>query len=132
MVARSKKGGTRGRDDFPEPIKRALADRVGLFCSRPDCMQPTKGPHTEESKARNIGKACHIHAAAKGGPRFDKDQTPEQRRAASNGIWLCSNHAAEVDVDEVRFPADLLKRWKAEAERAADLRMELSSFRGVG
>ncbi|MDQ2645259.1 MAG: hypothetical protein M3020_15690 [Myxococcota bacterium] len=86
-------------------------------------MQPTKGPHTEENKARSIGKACHIHAAAKGGPRFDETQTPEQRRDAANGIWLCSNHAAEVDVDEVRFPAELLKSWKAQAERAADLRM---------
>ncbi len=78
---------------------------------------------SEENKARSIGKACHIHAAAKGGPRFDETQTPEQRRDAANGIWLCSNHAAEVDVDEVRFPAELLKSWKAQAERAADLRM---------
>ncbi|MDQ2644040.1 MAG: hypothetical protein M3020_09510, partial [Myxococcota bacterium] len=42
---------------------------------------------SEENKARSIGKACHIHAAAKGGPRFDETQTPEQRRDAANGIW---------------------------------------------
>jgi hypothetical protein len=123
-VAKSKLPGGSNRDDFPERVKRALADRVGLLCSNPECMKPTKGPHTEDNKVRNIGKACHIHAAAKGGPRFDENQTPEERRAAANGIWLCSNHAAEVDVDEARFPADLLKRWKAEAENAAAVRMQ--------
>jgi hypothetical protein len=71
-----------------------------------------------------LGKACHIHAAAKGGPRFNQHQTPEQRANAANGIWLCSMHADEVDVDDARFPAELLKQWKTEAERAADLALQ--------
>lgn len=120
-MARPKRRGS-ARDDFSEKVKRVIADRVGGFCSRPGCMRPTKGPHSDDSKVTNIGKASHIHAAAKGGPRHDENQTAAQRKDATNGIWLCSDHAAEVDVDEKRFPADTLKEWKAQAEQAADVR----------
>jgi hypothetical protein len=121
-MAQRKRSGRGARDDFAEKVKRVIADRVGGFCSRPDCMRPTKGPHSDDSKVTNIGKASHIHAAAKGGPRYDENQTAEQRKDATNGIWLCSDHAAEVDVDEKRFPADQLKEWKSAAEQAADVR----------
>ena len=33
-----------GRDEFPEPVKRELAKRVGTLCSNPACCTPTYGP----------------------------------------------------------------------------------------
>jgi hypothetical protein len=42
--------------------------------------------------------------------------TDEQRAEASNGIWLCSDHATLIDSDEARFPVDLLERWKRHHE----------------
>lgn len=67
----------------------------------------------------NIGVAAHITAAASGGPRFDASLAAEERRSAVNGIWLCQNHAKEVDDDVVRFPAELLRAWKRHAEEDA-------------
>lgn len=108
------------RDEFKLNIRRDLCDRVGGMCSRPDCRVLTKGPRASSSKAKNIGRASHIHAASPGGPRYDGEQTPEQRSSFENGIWLCANHAAEVDDDEMRFPAEELRRWKRETEDLAE------------
>ena len=104
------------RDDFPLSVRRELCDRVGGMCSRPDCRVLTKGPRASSTKAKNIGRASHIHAASPGGPRFNADQTREERRAFENGIWLCANHAAEVDEDEDNFKPETLQHWKQETE----------------
>ena len=109
------------RDDFPKQVIRNLQDRVGSRCSRPDCRVPTTGPRMKDEGVSRIGKAAHITAAAKLGPRFDKNLTREARRSFANGIWLCSIHADEVDSDEARFPVPLLRDWKAQAESAATL-----------
>ena len=108
------------RDEFSETVKRDLCDRVQGLCSKPDCRAPTKGPRADSSKAKSIGRACHIHAAAEGGPRYKPEQSSDERASFDNGIWLCANHAAEVDADDSRFTADELRRWKREAEAYAD------------
>src|SRR5437773_5792072 len=107
------------RDDFSKEVRRILADRVNGLCSNPRCKRPTKGPHTDDDKAARIGKASHIHAASPGGPRYDPRQAQDERRSAKNGIWLCSNCATGVDVDEERFPASLLRTWREQAEQEA-------------
>jgi hypothetical protein len=107
------------RDDFPQSVRGALADSVGGLCSRPDCRIFTKGPRTARLGAVSIGRAAHIHAASPGGPRYDPQQKPEERKSFANGVWLCANHAAEIDADDARFSAELLRTWKAEAETYA-------------
>ena len=108
------------RDDFSEVVKRTIANRVGNHCSNPDCRALTSGPHSDASKALNVGVACHMTAAAPGGPRYDASLTPEQRASPDNAIWLCQPHGKLIDNDAGRYPIDLLKRWKAEAEARAD------------
>jgi hypothetical protein len=125
-------GTSNRRDDFLDGVKRALCDRVGALCSRPDCRAFTKGPKADTTKAKSIGKAAHIRAAAAGGPRYDPEQTPEQRRAYENGIWLCANHADEIDADPSRFSAELLLRWRQEAEDFADSLVGKSSAAVTG
>lgn len=110
---------TEQRHNFTQETIRKLCDRVGSICSNPDCRAPTKGPHSEDEKAINVGMACHIHAAASGGPRYDSAQTEEDRRSIHNGIWLCRTCGTLIDTDEARFPAPLLRAWRAEAELAA-------------
>ncbi len=107
------------RDDFGEPVKRALAARVGNLCSNPDCRALTSGPHEDATKAVNLGVAAHITAAAPGGPRYDACLTPEQRSSIENAIWLCQTCAHLIDSDPVCFPVALLREWKAQAEDAA-------------
>jgi hypothetical protein len=107
------------RDDFPEEVKRIVAARVGNQCSNPDCRALTSGPQIDPTKALNVGVAAHITAAAPGGPRYDPSLTPEERRHPDNAIWLCQNCAKLVDNDPARFTVDLLRKWKAEAEKGA-------------
>ena len=115
------------RDDFPDKTKRDLSDRVQGYCSNPTCSVQTKGPHSDDEKVDNLGTASHIHAAAPGGPRYDPAQTPEGRKSHGNGIWLCRTCGTLIDTDEVRFPADLLRKWKREAEARARMRLEAHS-----
>ncbi|MBI4218703.1 MAG: hypothetical protein HY682_01070 [Chloroflexi bacterium] len=107
------------RDDFADPVKRAVAARVANRCSRPECRATTSGPQVDSDKAISLGVAAHISAAAAGGPRFDPALQPEERSSADNAIWLCQNCAKLVDNDEARFPRDLLREWKSNAEAEA-------------
>jgi|SRR5437588_6771585 len=110
-------------DEFSEPVKRALASRVGNLCSSPECRALTSGPQEDPAKALNIGVAAHITAASPGGPRYDPELLPEERSSPSNGIWLCQNCAKLIDNDEVRFTVEILRRWKAAAEAEAKNRI---------
>src|SRR6516225_4310515 len=95
-------------DDFAEPVKRALASRVGNLCSNPDCRALTSGPQEDPSKAVNVGVAAHITAASPGGPRYDPGLVPEERSSPENGIWLCQTCAKLIDNDPFRFTTELL------------------------
>src|SRR5947207_14387805 len=104
------------RDDFPPAVKRVLADRVGHRCSHPECRGLTTGPHTRGDKKVSVGIAAHITAASPGGARYDPSLTPQERRSAENGIWMCQNDGTLVDRDEQRFPVGLLLNWKMIAQ----------------
>lgn len=103
--------------DFLKPTIDTLAKRAGLICSKPDCKAITGGPHSDPSKARNIGEAAHIYGARPGSARYNPDLTDEQRSNISNGIWLCRTHAREIDGDEHKYPVELLHQWKQEHEQ---------------
>jgi hypothetical protein len=117
-------------DDFSEPVKRALASRVGNLCSSPECRALTSGPQEDPAKALNIGVAAHITAASAGGPRYDPELLPEERSGPSNGIWLCQNHGKMVDNDPARFTVELLREWKATAEADAKSRIGKTAATG--
>jgi len=104
------------RDDFSQKVKDILCERVGGKCSNPACRHETKGPHSNPQKRVSIGQAAHITAASKGGPRYNPNMTPEQRRDIENGIWLCDSCAKMIDSDENQYPVELLKMWKSMAE----------------
>ncbi len=74
--------------------------------------------------------AAHITAASPGGPRYDPSLSPDQRAQPENGVWLCQTCAKLVDNDQQRFPRELLRRWKVDAEYAASNRVGKSSAQG--
>ncbi len=92
---------------------------MGYLCSRPECRALTSGPQLIEEKAVNVGVASHIAGAASLGPRYDPAMTSAQRKAISNGIWLCQNCAKIIDNDERRYPVEMLRKWKKQAEQHA-------------
>ncbi|MBC7699348.1 hypothetical protein [Aquabacterium sp.] len=71
----------------------------------------------------NVGVAAHIHAAAPGGARYLKEMTPEQRKDLANGVWLCNICSRDVDNDAKRYPAELLRDWRQQAEERARSRL---------
>jgi hypothetical protein len=119
-------------DDFSNAVKKVLAARVGYLCSNPECRVPTSGPQNDPGKTVNLGVASHITAASPGGPRYDPQLTPEERSAASNGIWSCQNCAKLIDNDVQRFPIDFLKDWKQRAESEATERLGKISASLIG
>ncbi|MBD8184794.1 hypothetical protein IFU20_01255 [Pseudomonas viridiflava] len=104
------------RDDFLDSTKRTLARRAAHFCSNPSCLKLTIGPSSSPSDELKTGHAAHIHAASKLGPRYKESQTPEERKAIENGIWLCRECGVMVDNDHSGHSPDELRRWKANHE----------------
>src|ERR1700721_559787 len=110
------------RDDFPQSVKDALADRAGNCCSFPGCDASTSGPSSESPTAvANTGTAAHISGAApgKGSRRYDPSLTPEQRKSIENGIWCCRSHGTLIDTDELTYTIPMLKQWRAIREQTA-------------
>lgn len=105
------------RDDFSKSTKDNLAKRAGCACSNPRCKVQTFFAKQGDDGAVNKGKAAHISAAAPGGPRYNHQLTPEQRKHQSNGIWLCGGCADQIDADEKCFTTEMLQAWKSEAEK---------------
>lgn len=107
------------RDEFPKQIADALAKRAAFICSNPECRTLTLAPSEDNaSKFLYIGKAAHISAASEGGPRYNSQMTPAERKSVSNGIFLCSNCADMIDKNKGRdFPEATLHRWKDDHEK---------------
>lgn len=113
--------GTNVRDDFSPSVKQMLAERVNFHCSV--CDAPTLGPKTGTTDKRfSVGKAAHIKAAAKNGPRYDKNQTPTERKAIENGVWACATCADIIDRDADAYSVADLLRIKRDAEWVANIR----------
>lgn len=104
------------RDEFSPATKRTLAIRAAHFCSNPDCLKLTAGPHSDENKSLSTGHAAHIHAAAQNGPRYDPHQTSAERRSIANGLWLCRVCGDIVDKDAAPHSPDILRQWKRNHE----------------
>jgi hypothetical protein len=107
----------KNRDEFTEKTKLQIAKRAGWLCSYPPCRHPTVGATSDGENEINIGTAAHITAAAPRGPRHDPNMTREERRSAKNGIWMCRDHGTAVDSHDPQFTIELLREWKAEAEK---------------
>lgn len=106
------------RDEFTAATKILLAKQAGHHCSNPSCRRLTSAASTDGKTTINIGEASHITAAAPGGPRYDANLTPEERRSPENGLWLCKDHAKAIDSKDSFFTVDLLKDWKLQSNDA--------------
>lgn len=121
------------RDDFDGKTKELARRRVNGICSNPNCKIQTQGPSiTLEDGIEFIGEVAHICAAAKGGPRYDDNQSPEARKSINNAIFLCSNCAEKIDKNGgVDYLKEILYSWKKEAEKEARLNFS-KSFKNKG
>lgn len=107
------------RDDFPKNVIIKIAERSGYICSNPTCNKITIGPceNNNEKSVKN-GKAAHICAASPKGPRYDINQTENERKSITNAIWLCGSCADLIDKNNgVDYSKNILLEWKKKHEK---------------
>ena len=102
------------RDDFGPKTIDAIGKRASYICSNPACRNLTLFPSiADNNKFIYVGKAAHITAAAKGGPRYDESLSSAERKSIDNAIFLCSTCADMIDKNNgIDFTTDQLRCWK--------------------
>lgn len=101
-----------------ESTVKSLFAKSGNQCSFSGCDELMVG-----SSGNVIGQICHIEAAKEGGPRFNSNQTNEERRKEENLILLCPTHHVVTD-DEIKFTTPTLVEMKSSHEN----KMQNSTF----
>jgi hypothetical protein len=79
-----------------EPSKstlKSLGAVSGNRCAFPSCLAPIYD--TEHGKL--VGQVAHIKAESPLGPRFEKDQSDDDRHGLDNLIFLCAPHHLVID-----------------------------------
>ena len=94
-------------------VKLALYALSGNQCAFPGCDAPV---FEEESI---VGEICHINARSPGGPRFIAGLSNEELHASANLLLLCRKHAKIIDDHPEEYPAEQLRKMKADHEAHA-------------
>lgn len=105
----------------PKPeVLRELYLLSGNNCAMPDCIEAII-----DAKGVVVGHICHIEAAMPDGPRFNRDQSNDDRRQLANLVLMCGGHHTQIDSKqhEAEWPVDRVRAMKDAHE---------SQFRAVG
>lgn len=96
----------------PSVLKKLFA-YSGNLCAMPECNNPL----IHKTGTMN-GKVAHIHAAEKGGARYDAKMSDEDRRAIENLFVVCANCHDVVDDlrNREKYTAEKLKTYKKKHE----------------
>ena len=100
-----------------EPTEKTIKQLFALsgnICAYPECRLPIV-----ERTGTVTGEICHIKARHDGGPRFDCEQSDEDRHALGNLILLCRHHHKVIDSEPALYTEEVLKEMKAIHESAA-------------
>ncbi len=89
---------------------KALFAKSHNQCAFPDCNREMVNSNNDI-----IGNICHIEAAEENGPRFNENQTDEERRHYNNLICFCYEHHKITD-DISKFTVGKLKQIKKDHE----------------
>jgi tetratricopeptide (TPR) repeat protein len=92
-------------------IKRLFAVS-GNRCAFPGCSLQLVDPDS----GTVLGEICHIAARSPEGPRYDPDQTEQERHGFENLILLCPAHHKIVDGSPDEYTVERLRQIKAEHE----------------
>lgn len=93
-------------------------------CAYPKCTTPIIQP-----SGTNTGEICHIRAHRPEGPRYDKNQTNEERHGFANLILLCSVHHKIVDTEIQRYTVETLQDIKSIHEREGNIELSQDDAR---
>jgi len=59
-----------------------------------------------------LGDICHIKAAKCKGPRYDANQTPEDRDGYENLVLMCKKHHKLIDANVQKYTIEVLLQYK--------------------
>ena len=93
-------------------VKKQLYALSGNECANPLCHNKLVYPD-DNAKDDQI---CHIEAASPDGPRYNPNQTDEERRGFDNLILLCHRCHDMIDNNPDIYTVEVLKKWKQEHE----------------
>lgn len=87
-------------------------------CAFPNCMNPL----VDVDSGKVTGRICHIKAQSQDGPRYDPNQSEEEKHGFGNLILMCPIHHDVIDADPDSYTVDRLLKIKAthEALRTED------------
>jgi ABC-type transport system involved in cytochrome c biogenesis ATPase subunit len=120
------------RINFSAQVKRIVASRAGYRCSIPVCGRITIGPDLPPDKYVLTGIASHIFSASGGGPRGQGGLPRKHLKSVNNAIWLCSDHAKQVDSNRgLSYSPQLLVSYKS-LQEAKTSREQHGIFAPIG
>lgn len=82
----------------------------GNQCAFPECEHPIFN-----DSGLYIANLCHIEAASENGPRFNREQSEDDRKGINNLLFMCHRHHKETD-DTDKFTVDSLRQLKQHHE----------------
>lgn len=94
-------------------LKRLFA-LSGNECAFPGCTAPV----IDTEHGVLTGQICHIKARSPGGPRYDPDQTEEERNGYANLLVMCAAHNKIIDdpTTQDQFTVEMLLAFKSAHE----------------
>lgn len=95
---------------YKETTIKKLFALSGNKCAFTDCHRKII-----EENGEVFGEICHIEAASPKGPRYNDQQTNEERNGFENLVLLCPNHHKDTD-DLTVFTVPRLKEMKKDHE----------------
>lgn len=84
----------------------------GNRCAFPKCRLPM----IDAESGKPTGRICHIKARNAKGPRYDPDQSEEERHAFENLVLMCPIHHDVIDADEETYTVERLHEIKSTHE----------------
>jgi len=92
-------------------VKRLFAVS-GNRCAFPGCTLPL----VDDASGKVTGRICHIKADSSGGPRYDADQSDDERHGFANLVLMCPLHHDVIDSEVKTYTVEKLLEIKARHE----------------
>lgn len=106
---------------IPDAVRFMLWGKAAGRCQFNGCNKPVwKNAVTQEEV--NIAEAAHIYSFSEGGPRGNEGIDVKNLNSFENLLLLCQDCHTTIDTTgkELRYPVELLQKWKAEHERRVE------------
>ncbi len=93
---------------------KKLFSLSGNVCAFPGCTAPI----IDTTNGVMTGQICHIKGKSRNGPRYDPNQTEEERNGYDNLLVMCAAHNKIVDDEATQnqYPVEVLRQYKQNHE----------------